>query len=80
VIFRNDLTCRTATRDLAARYGLDDQRVAVQAILHQPGDVDRVGVVADFDLAMDKYPRAQRFWRSAGSQESAPPDNIHGRT
>jgi ethanolamine utilization protein EutP (predicted NTPase) len=69
-----------ALRDLAARYGLDDQRVAVQAILHQPGDVDRVGVVADFDLAMDKISASTRFWRLAGSQESAPPDNIHGRT
>src|SRR5579871_4655412 len=30
-----------------------DQRAAVQCVLHEPGDVDRVGVVADVDVVRD---------------------------
>src|SRR5579862_6521160 len=30
-----------------------DQRVAVQCVLHEPGDVDRVGVVADVNVVLD---------------------------
>src|SRR5271154_6787016 len=30
-----------------------DQRVAVQRVLHEPGDVDWVGVVGDVDVVLD---------------------------
>src|SRR2546430_1959547 len=30
-----------------------DQRIAVQCVLHQPGHVDRVGVVTDVDVVLD---------------------------
>src|SRR6516165_8262258 len=32
---------------------IGDQRVALQRALHQHGDVDRVGVVADLDVVLD---------------------------
>src|SRR6202012_4273271 len=43
-----------------------DQRVTAQCVLHEQGDVDRVGVVADVDVVLDVADADQPGDRSFG--------------